>query len=135
MDVLVRLDSIHAPGVVLMGAIEARKRWARRMMEKAGGTAPAYGTTAWLELPEGDVAKVAAVVRAAECWAGEGDDLEESLRTEIAAARLAFKRDEDADYVARRDKHRQRWEGLPQDVERAVRRDEQRRRWLGGEAS
>lgn len=118
-----------------MGAVESRKRWARRMMEKATGTVPTYGTTEWLELPEGDVAKVAAVVRAAECWASEGDDLEESLRYEMTAARLAFKRDEDADYVARRDEHRQRWEGLPQDVERVVRRTEQRRRWLGGEAS
>ncbi|RYB90839.1 hypothetical protein EUA06_11220 [Nocardioides glacieisoli] len=44
---------------------------------------------------------MAAVVRAAECWAVDGDELEERLRTEVMALSRANKREEDAEYVAR----------------------------------
>ncbi len=104
-----------------MSAAEARKRWARRMITRPGTPVPTYGTPEWLALPEGDVAKVAAVVRAAECWATEGDELEERLRSEVEALRVAHKRDDDADYLARRDAHRAEWSGLPATFDKALR--------------
>jgi hypothetical protein len=115
---------------------EARKRWARRMMARAGGPSPAYGTPEWLALPEGDLHKVAAVVRAAECWATEGDELEERLRREVEALRAAYKHDDDLDYAGRRDAHRAEWSGLPGQVVGIQRAKGARRQMLeGGEAS
>lgn len=69
------------------------------MIARAPG-APSYGSPEWLALPEGSPAKVAAVVRAAECWAVDGDELEERLRREVLALSRANKRAEDAEYVA-----------------------------------
>jgi hypothetical protein len=62
--------------------------------------APVYGSPEWLALPEGSPAKVAAVVRAAECWARDGDELEDRLRSEVLALSRANKLAEDAEYVA-----------------------------------
>jgi hypothetical protein len=119
-----------------MSAITARQRWARALMKRAGGRVPPYGSAEWLALPEGDSRKVAAVVRAAECWATDGDNLEERLRVEVEALQAAHKAAEDADYEARRDTHREMWAKLPDDLERARYRAEQRYLWLaGGEAS
>lgn len=87
-----------------------RRDWARRMRTLAAGPIPSYGSETWLALPEGDGRKVAAVVIAAECWAYGGDELEQRLRAEVAAASVAHKRAEDADYRARRDAHRAEWE-------------------------
>lgn len=70
------------------------------MIARAPG-APSYGSPEWCALPEGSPAKVAAVVRAAECWAVEGDDLERRLRVEVMALSRANKREEDAEYVGR----------------------------------
>ena len=119
-----------------MNTIDSRKRWARRMMTRADGPSPAYGTPEWLALPEGDLRKVAAVVRAAECWATDGDELEERLRREVEALRAAHKRDEDADYAARRDAHRAEWGDLAGQVVRIDRAKHARTQMLeGGEAS
>lgn len=95
-----------------MSAIESRRRWAYRMIERCSAPPPAYGTPAWLGLPEGSVDKVAAVVIAAEAWARTGDTLEDDLHTEVAQLAAAFKRDEDADYQARAGAHREHWQQL-----------------------
>lgn len=80
--------------------MNARTEWARHLLA-AAPDAPAYGSPEWLALPEGSPAKVAAVVRAAECWAVDGDELEQRLRVEVMALSRANKREEDSEYVAR----------------------------------
>lgn len=99
-----------------MSTAESRRRWAHRMVTRCPSSVPLYGSAEWLGLPEGDVRKVAAVVRAAEAWATEGDELE-------ALARLAHKKAEDSEYVERREAHRERWlirRGRPSEAERAA---------------
>jgi len=95
-----------------MSDMDARRRWARRLIARCEGKPPTYGTGEWLALPEGDGRKVAAVVLAAESWAAEGDELETRLRAEVEAMRLAHKRLEDEEYAARRDAHRSQWRHL-----------------------
>lgn len=91
----------------------ARRRWAAGMLAKATGlNIPVYGSPEWLALPEGNLAKVAAVVRAAECHARAGDELEADLRAEVEELRRAHKRAEDAEYVAGIVTHREKWKGL-----------------------
>ncbi|MCW2780167.1 MAG: hypothetical protein JWR35_616 [Marmoricola sp.] len=107
--------------------MNARKRWARRLIAAAETPIPRYGSAEWLVLPEGDARKVAAVVVAAELWAHEADELEERLRVELDLARRAFKATEDAEYAARAAAHRQTWEHLPASVERQNRAREYRR--------
>ena len=102
----------------------ARHRWARSFIRRCPD-APPYGSAAWLALPEGDAGKVAAVVRAAECWATDGDNLEANLRAEVEALSAAHKAADDTEYVARRDAHREEWANLPSQVARL---EEARRR-------
>jgi hypothetical protein len=92
-----------------MSAIEARRRWAYRMIQRCQEPPPTYGTREWLALPEGSPERVAAVVVAAENWAREGDDLEQNLRQEIALARAAHKKVEDEEYVQQHRGHREWW--------------------------
>ena len=73
-----------------MSAAE-RSEWARRMIARAAAPVPAYGSTEWLALPDGDARKVASVVAAAESWALDGDELEERLRAECMALSWANK--------------------------------------------
>lgn len=91
--------------------MNARVSWAARLIGAAMKPIPRYGSPEWLALPEGSPAKVAAVVVAAECWARDADELEERLRAEVELSRAAHKADEDAEYVARRDAHRESWTG------------------------
>lgn len=79
--------------------MNARQRWARHLIERHSAP-PAYGSPEWLALPEAHPAKIAAVVVAAECWAMDGDELEERLRREVLALSRANKQAEDAEYVA-----------------------------------
>lgn len=96
-----------------MNARDARQRWAGAMIQRAAGLpVPPYGSAEWLALPEGHLGKVAAVVRAAETWAREGDELEESLRTEVEQLQRSYKAQEDAEYVARARAHREQWRHL-----------------------
>ena len=95
-----------------MSDMDARRRWARRLISRCQTPPPAYGSAEWLSLPEGDGRKVAAVVIAAESWATDGDELETQLRTEVEAMRLAHKRLDDEEYAARRDAHREEWRHL-----------------------
>ncbi|WP_299057067.1 hypothetical protein [uncultured Nocardioides sp.] len=95
-----------------------RRQWAYKLVRKAAPNSPAYGTAEWLALPESSPEKIAAVVRAAECWAREGDELEEKLRHEVALARRAFKVEEDRGYQERAAAHKERWKHL-----RVVRND------------
>jgi hypothetical protein len=92
-------------------ATTARRAWARVLIRRAVDP-PVYGSPEWLALDDQDPRKVAAVVAAAECWAQEGDDLEDRLRRELAARWHAEKQAEDAEYVAATREHRARWERL-----------------------
>ncbi len=93
--------------------VAARRRWAYRMIRRCPEPPPLYGSAAWLALPEGSPARVAAVVRAAEAWAQCGDELEAELRTELDLAWRAHKAAEDAEYQAQAAAHRERWSHLP----------------------
>lgn len=95
----------------MKGNVHARRRWAQRMIQRCPEPPPKYGTAEWLELPEGDLGRVAAVIIAAEAWALDGDDIEGRLHVEVELEREAFKRAEDAAYLARRDAHRDSWTG------------------------
>jgi hypothetical protein len=79
--------------------VNARQEWAQRLIARHPSP-PAYGSPEWLELPESHPAKIAAVVIAAECWATDGDELENRLRREVLALSRANKQAEDAEYVA-----------------------------------
>ena len=87
----------------------ARRAWAYGFIRRARGRLPAYGSPEWQALPEPE--KIAACVIAAEAWALTGDRLEADLRAELEASQRAHKAAEDAEYVARRDGHAQRWTG------------------------
>jgi len=86
-----------------------RRRWAYSIMRRTAEPPPSYGSSEWLALPEGDPARVAGVVVAADCWARAGDTLEDDLRLEVHTARLAHKRAEDAEYRQRAEAHRETW--------------------------
>lgn len=90
--------------------MNARQEWARHLLA-AAPDAPAYGSPEWLALPEGSPAKVAAVVRAAEAWAVDGDELEGRLRVEVMALSRANKLEDVAEYIADCEAWRQRWAG------------------------
>jgi len=94
--------------------VAARRSWAYRLLRRCPQPPPIYGSAEWLGLPEGDPAKVAAVVVAAECWATEGDELPERLALELENARAAFKLETDRDYVERYQSHRAEWSRLSQ---------------------
>ena len=118
---------------------QARARWAYRMVERCSTPPPAYGSAEWLQLPENDLRRIAAVVIAAEAWASSGDCLEETLRAQVEAERHAHKRAEDADYCARRDAHRENWDAtaarfLP-DPDAGDRIEAEFRNWLAGGAA
>jgi hypothetical protein len=117
-------------------ADEQRRRWAYALTSRCDTPPPSYGSPEWLALPDGPE-KVAAVVIAAECWAFDGDHLEQTLRAELEFSRHAHKAAEDAAYRERRDAHRATWTGrgfLPdrsnaQDIEREW------EQWAGGEVA
>lgn len=89
---------------------QARQEWAKALLGRATGPVPAYGTAEWLALPDGP-AKVAAVVRAAECWAREADDLEARLRYELWWDWMREKRAQDAARIEQIEAHRAQWSG------------------------
>jgi hypothetical protein len=80
--------------------VNARQEWAWNLVGRHPSP-PTYGSPEWLALPESHPAKIAAVVIAAECWARDGDELEDRLRSEVLALSRANKLAEDAEYVAR----------------------------------
>lgn len=86
-----------------MTTIEDRRRWANALIRRCPDPPPSYGTAAWLALPEGSAARIASAVIASESWATEGDHLEDRMRAEIEGLRIGHKREEDAEYCARRD--------------------------------
>jgi hypothetical protein len=91
----------------VVSAIERRKAWARHYIS-AAPDAPAYGTPEWLALPDG-LEKVAAVVRAAECWQTDLEATLDRLRDEHRAGALTAKLAEDAEYVEERNAHRREY--------------------------
>jgi hypothetical protein len=86
--------------------VSLRRQWAYGLIRRVTSPCPSYGSRAWLDLPEGDPAKIAAVVVAAEAWAIDGDDLERRLHEEVRNSRAAFKATEDEEYQARAAEHR-----------------------------
>lgn len=72
-----------------MSGRERRQEWAALYIHRGrtAGELPRYGSPAWLDLPDADPRKVAAVVVAAECWADDLDNLEQRLHDEITASR------------------------------------------------
>lgn len=86
-----------------------RRYWAQQLMD-AGPGAPTYGSPEWCALPLEDPRRVAACVRAAEIYTRDFyDNLEERLRREVEQASLAYKKDEDAEYVRQYKAHRAEW--------------------------
>lgn len=90
---------------------QPRRCWAYAMISRCSTPPPRYGSEAWTALTDGDVRKVAGVVIAAEQWAIDGDNLESKLRAELDNVRRAVKEALDAEYVDRRDSHRDNWTG------------------------
>lgn len=89
-----------------------RSAWASRMLARAEGPLEKYGSPEWHALADSDLNKWLAAVAAAEAWALDGDELEARLWTEVIALSRANKAAEDAEYLARRDAHRETWDGL-----------------------
>lgn len=87
-----------------------RRRWAYPLLARAAGPVCRFGSLEWTRLPDNHPDKLASAIVAALAWASEADDLEETLRAQVEAERLAFKRAEDEDYTARRDAWRRNWD-------------------------
>lgn len=115
--------------------MSTREEWVARYLTAARGPLPVYGTPEWEALPDGPE-KVASVVRAAECWRLDGERLAERLQAELEAVQRAEKAAEDAEYVARRDEHRQAWTGAGFRRNPRVLADVARewQEWIGGAA-
>ena len=115
---------------------EARRSWVRSMLADVPRPIPKFGSPQWLALPDGDRRKVAGVVVAAESYARDADELEDRLRAEVDALRLADKRADDAEYVARRDAHRESWtgRGFKPDPRQQDQIEAEWREWIGGVA-
>lgn len=86
-----------------------RRAWAYRFISRVSTPGVVYGSPEFLAMPEGPE-KWGIAIRAAECWASDGDNLKENLRVELEAARHADKLLEDAAYRRRRDAHRDGWD-------------------------
>lgn len=119
-----------------MSAAEERRRWAYGYLSRVSRPGPAYGSPEWLALPEGPE-KWASVVRAAECFAIDGDTLLERLEAEVRFEREAFKATEDAEYLARAAAHRESWTGTGFRASAAIADDIERewREWAGGDVA
>ena len=113
-----------------MSGIEQRKAWARQLISRAPD-APIYGSAAFLAMPDGPE-KVAAVVKAAECWLTELEDGLERLRAEHLGAALQEKSSSDAAYVEQRDQWRREWTGQGFRPDPAIAADVERewREWV-----
>ncbi|MDO9498112.1 MAG: hypothetical protein Q7J48_20580 [Nocardioides sp.] len=114
---------------------QERRTWAYGYLSRVSKPGPAYGSPEWLALPEGPE-KWASVVRAAECWAIDGDTLIERLQAEVRFEREAFKATEDAAYLARAAAHREEWTGRGFRPDPHIQADIDRewREWAGGAA-
>lgn len=55
--------------------------WARRLIDKAAGDIPIYGSPEWDALDDTDPRKVAACVRAAEAWRQDGEP--DAIRAQV----------------------------------------------------
>jgi hypothetical protein len=87
-----------------------RRYWAQQLLD-AGSGWPVYGSPEWCALQVDDPRRVAACVAAAEHYTRDFyDNLEERLRLEVEQSRIAFKRDEDAEYVRQYTEHRSAWQ-------------------------
>lgn len=119
-----------------MSGIYRRRAWAYELVSRCVTSPPSYGSPEWLALPDGPE-KVAAVVIAAECWALDGDKLEERLAAEVDALREGHKAAEDAAYEARRDAHAADWTGarFRPDPYLAEDLDREWREWSGGDVA
>lgn len=75
--------------------------WAAALIEAGEklGPIPAYGGPIWHRLDARDPRRVAACVRAAECWRLDGERLPERLREEVAQLRAAREAEEAAAFT------------------------------------
>lgn len=89
--------------------ITARREWAASVLEHCPEPVPTYGSTLFNALNNADMRRVASVVRAAECWARDGDDLIKQLKLEVDLAAELHKADEDARYATDVAEHAERW--------------------------
>ena len=97
------------PTVAPRSLMIRRKRYAYSLIRRARAPFPLYGTEEWISLPEDSAERIAAVVRAAECWAQDGDEIPTRLALEIDEGRRADRAAEDASYAERAAAHRRRW--------------------------
>lgn len=97
------------------------------MLRRCAVPPPEFGSTEWLDLPEGDVRKVGGVVAAAASWARDRDELPERLALEIAEIRRTSKELDDAEYAERAAAHRTTWSRRTPPIDRTFveRRTEQ----------
>jgi hypothetical protein len=90
-------------------SVSHRRYWAQELLD-AGRGWPVYGSPEWCALQIDDPRRIAACVAAAEIYTRDFyDNLEERLRLEIEEARVAYKQDEDAEYVRQHTEHRAHW--------------------------
>ncbi len=106
----IKIESSLAPSAP---EASARRRWAYSLIRRASSPVPSYRSAEWANLPDGDPAKVAGCVVAAEAWAQDAENVVEDLRHEIDVRREVFKLAEDADYQDRAQAHRAEWSRLP----------------------
>ena len=69
--------------------------WSARLLDRAPGDVPAYGSPEWEALPDTDPGKVAATVAAAEAWrrSTHPDVVADRLALDLAAARFVAARE------------------------------------------
>jgi len=115
-----------------MSTIVRRRQWAYALISRTPKPAPAYGSVAWLALPDSDPAKLSGLVVAAESWARDGDELEERLRAEVASMRREHKLRDDEGYADAQEAHRARWVPVAERSARVLPFAERRRRQLEG---
>ena len=122
----IKSDSI-VPSNPLAELSIGRRTWVRRYIEHQAhtGPAPEYGSTEWLALPDDDMRKWISAVKAAECWAQEGDNLEPELRREVAEMQRQHKLREDEEYQQSATAHRERYGNPPTRKSFVERRSEQ----------
>ena len=86
----------------MVSAGEERRKWALAMMGRARGPIVAYGSPEWHALPDGPE-KVAAVIKAAECYVIECQLFDERLEAERKSA-------DDRAWLSARERHRAAWD-------------------------
>ena len=82
------------------GEICARRAWEQVFLLIHHDCCPPYGSWAWLRLPDEHPCRFAALVRAAACWARDGEGTEIAMRflTDIINDEAVWDRIEDEEW-------------------------------------